>query len=238
MQLSVNIPEIAATLKRDTVEGVPVSLMTTLFGEEWVVPYDQWPAELQAEYSYDPDLAIELLAEAAADGAFTPNDAGGFDCDILASSTDDMELLQAIQSYFSDIGVKMDINAVDQMTFYSMAHSQSFDYMTFASVGGLVSGPATCIMKFTPTSSQNTGGVNDPAYTAIVEQFQAAATITEAQELFKEAERYMLEQHWVVSMCANSNPQVWQSWVKGYSGEFLWTVWGLQYFAYMWVDES
>jgi peptide/nickel transport system substrate-binding protein len=238
MQLAVNIPEIAETLKKGTVEGVPVSLVSTLFGEDWVVPYDKWPAELQAEYSYNPDGARALLAEAAADGVFEPNSLGGFDCNILASTTDDMELLQTIQSYFQDIGVVMDIQAVDQMTFYSLAHSQTYDYMTFASVGGLVNAPPSAIMKYTPNSAQNTGGVNDPAYTALAEQFLAATTLAEAQQLFKEADRYMLEQHWGVSMCANSNPQVWQPWVKGYSGEFFWTVWQLRYFAYMWIDQS
>jgi peptide/nickel transport system substrate-binding protein len=238
LQLAVNIPEIAETYHKGTVEGFPVGLATPLLGEDWVVPYDQWPVELQAEYSYNPDGARALLAEAAADGVFEVNELGGFDTNVIASMSDDMELLQIIQAYFKNVGVNMEIITMDMPTHYAVVHALEYDQLNYAEVGGLTTSPIDAIYQYILGNAQNDGGVNDPIYAELVAQFDAATTIDAAQRLFREADMYALEQHWVVNMCPTSMPQVYQPWVEGYSGEFLWTIWQAWYIDHIWIDQS
>jgi len=66
------------------------------------------------DYPYDPDKAKDLLAEAAADGAFTPNDQGGFDTTIWCrpdQATRDM--YTAVQGYLADVGINADLQVIN-----------------------------------------------------------------------------------------------------------------------------
>jgi peptide/nickel transport system substrate-binding protein len=65
-------------------------------------------------YPYDPDKAIELLAEAAADGAFTPNEQGGFDTTIWCrSDKSTRDMFTAVQGYLADVGINVDLQVVN-----------------------------------------------------------------------------------------------------------------------------
>jgi len=68
-------------------------------------PYEEWPADLQKEYDYNPGLAKKLLAEAG-----YPH---GFKTNIVADTTGDMVLLDIVKQYFADIGIDMEIQPMD-----------------------------------------------------------------------------------------------------------------------------
>jgi peptide/nickel transport system substrate-binding protein len=68
-------------------------------------------------YPYDPDRARELLAEAAADGVFTPNAEGGFSLTFISPTHPGTPMAQkeaeAVAGYWADIGIDADISPLD-----------------------------------------------------------------------------------------------------------------------------
>ncbi len=79
-------------------------------------------------YPYDPDRARELLAEAAADGVFTPNSEGGFSFTLVSSPFHPgvpmiAKEAEAAVGYWDDIGIKAEINPLDFGAYYSRTHN-------------------------------------------------------------------------------------------------------------------
>jgi ABC-type transport system substrate-binding protein len=233
MQLAINVPEIAETHYRGAFEGIPCGLSSPKVGEDWAVPYDQWPADLQAEYSYDPDTAKALLTEAG-----FPN---GFETEILAATVDDMTLLQILKSYFADIGITMEIEAMDMITNRTAVMSGNYNQMIYAGGGGGTAPPDMSIGNFWSKKMERVGGeggVIDPEYDVLVEEFFAATEMAEAQRIYREAERYLLEKHYTLTVCPIITKQLGQPWLKGWNGEMFWSSWGWAYWSRFWIDES
>jgi len=72
----------------------------------WGLPYDQWPQDLKDQYAYNPTAAKALLAAAG-----FPT---GFNTDIVVDSAVDTDFLQIVKSYFTAIGVNIDIKVMDR----------------------------------------------------------------------------------------------------------------------------
>jgi len=100
MQMAIDLPTIANTYYSGTAQPYPCSI-TSNYMVGWGFPYDQWPQDLKDQYAYNPTAAKKLLADAG-----YPN---GFKTDIVANSQSDMDLLQVVKSYFSQVGIDMDI---------------------------------------------------------------------------------------------------------------------------------
>ena len=74
--------------------GTPCGLVSPE-NKGWALPYDEWPAKVKEEYTYNPVRARELLAEAG-----YPD---GFETHLMAFA--DIKLFEAIKAMFADIGV-------------------------------------------------------------------------------------------------------------------------------------
>jgi ABC-type transport system substrate-binding protein len=234
MQLAIDIPTIAKTYYKGTVEGKPAGLLSPLVGADWALPYDQWPADLQAEYSYNPAKAKQLLADAG-----YPN---GFEFEVLATPDDDRSLQLIIKDAFKNIGVTMNIESFDMITQRPMVLAGNYKYANWVSSSGQTSLPTTAIGSFWSKKGQDEtgggGGVSDPTYDALVDKYLAAANIDEAKAVFREADLYQLRQHWVAVVCPIAKPQLCQAWIKGWSGEHFWGMWGWFTRARYWVDPA
>ena len=110
LQMSLNLPDIANSFYQGTAQPYPQSL-TSSNQVGWAWPYQQWPADLQAQYAYNPTQAKLLLAQAG-----FPN---GFTTDVVADNTGNMDLLQIIQSYFAAINVTLTIQTMDAASWTS-----------------------------------------------------------------------------------------------------------------------
>ncbi len=241
LQMAIDRELIAETYYGGLVSGVPEGLVSPM-SEGWAIPYDQWPADLQQEYSYNPDMARQLLAEAAADGVFEVNEYGGFNTNIIASTVgdDDIQLLEIIKSQLMDIGVDMEIIAfADMPTKNSFVQAGNMDAMTSTWTTGGLPAPAYRQIEIRLSDKvENYTYNNDSYYDDLVQQVITAPTIDEAKRLVKECDMYALEQHWAVNLFLGFVNVCWQPWIKGYSGERL--IWGGQFFYYSrwWIDQE
>ncbi len=234
MQLAIDIETIAQTHYRGTVEGTPAGFIHPLL-EDWTTPYDQWPQDLQEEFSYNPAEAIELLAEAAADGVFEPNELGGFDTSCVQGNVFDAELLQIIQAQLRDIGIDMAIEVWDMPTLNSLIEGGMYE-IHYSTENGMLDGPSSFVIRTTGNFRNYTYN-NDPTYDAMYNEMVTASSLDEAKSLAKEMEIYMLRKHWTIDIVPFGNAILWQPWLKGYSGEEVdWDI-GF-YYARLWVDQD
>ncbi len=221
LQLAIDLPTIAATYYKGTLDPTPVGLINPAY-EGFATPFDEWPAELQAEYGYDLDTAKALLAEAAADGVFTPNALGGFDTNIISASSGpgvDLELLQIMQDMFLDIGVDMTIDTRgDFFEVMNLIMSKEHTQMVLMGLSDDV--PPQMGMNFYSANDPTNGLCqNDPVWEDMIVAVSQAATKEELQRLCREVDRYFTEQHWVVTTFPGQQWVFWWPHLKGYSGQ-------------------
>jgi peptide/nickel transport system substrate-binding protein len=237
LQMAIDREEIAQSYYGGTVDGIPAGLVTPAY-QGWYTPYDEWPAELQAEYSYDPDTAMALLAEAAADGVFEPNDLGGFDTNIVAASSgpgSDLQLLQIIQDMLLDIGVDMEINAMDASTFSSFCMAGEHDQMTYSSKTGVTFEPWISL-DYRSRIPTNYSFNKDPVYDAMIAGFATITDLAELKQAVVEADMYALAAHWGLQVFPIATYNLYQSYLKGYSGEY--TMRAYQLYSRWWIDQD
>jgi len=225
LQMAIDLPTIAKSYYGGNATGEPVGIVST-FLTGWCVPFDEWPADLKAEYTYNPTKAKELLAEAG-----YPD---GFETNIVVPIGEDMALVEVVKSMFNDIGVDMTINAYDMPTARGMFSSGNHDQMAWNEEMGNP-GPVTNNLNARRSGDgRNYSFNNDPVYDALLEKMAAATTLEDFQAGVIEADMYSLEQHWSVNFTSTVGPMVWQSWLQGYSGEFGFG----QPSYYLWIDKS
>ncbi len=201
----------------------------------WSVHYDEWPAELQAEYTYDVEGARALLAQTD-----WPT---GFDTNVVSASNQSPDLLVLIQSMLADIGVNMEINQMDPPTYSSFIAAGSQDQMVFSDgLAGLLWAPTTslCYLVSATIPQLNSTFNYDATYNDMFAQINAAVDPAEMQQLVSEAFLYALSQHWMVPIVSSTTQCVaWQPWIKGYTGEVLANAdWAAALRARVWIDES
>ncbi len=231
MQMAIDLPRIAKAYYGGLVEGVPCGPIGPAI-KGYYTPFDQWPADIKAEYSYNPEGAKKLLAEAG-----YPN---GFKTDIAAADNWDLDLLQIAKSYFAQIGVNAQIQVKDFTSHRAFVRAFKYDAMCYDDRSSAqLYDPLTGISKFLSTGVSNYSCNKDPVYDAMVDKAYASLDQADQQRLIIEANDYAITQHWVVSLPPTLTVTVYQPWLKGYSGEQLgvFTVRG-PLCAGFWIDQG
>jgi ABC-type transport system substrate-binding protein len=86
---------------------------------------------------------------------------------------------------------------------------------------------------------------SDPTYDALYTQALAATSTDQVKQLLTQANQYVAQQHWVISLLQPNLYELVQPWLKGYTGQ----IHGLQdggpgpqllffYPARFWIDQS
>jgi peptide/nickel transport system substrate-binding protein len=226
MQMAINRPLIAQTHFGGTVSGEPAGNVNPLL-TGYAYPFDEWPADLQAEYSYDPDGARALLAEAGL--------AQGLSTTMLCTASGDMALYEIIKAQFLDIGVDAEITTGDMATHGNSIMNGKYELAISTSECGGTGTPWQGLQTktdFFPNPSI-AAGVNDPVYKAMVQEVMDQVDMADIGPLCEEAGLYMLRQHWHVAICPIVTYTAWQPYLKGYSGENL----AQDYYARWWLAQ-
>jgi len=186
LQMAIDLKKLAQSIYGSTVDGTPCGI-TNPASKGWALPYLQWPADLQAEYTYNPTKAKALLTEAG-----YPD---GFSTKCLTSVQAGTELPQAVKAMFKDIGVEMELQNLEFNVMMSTLYSGKNDAMVF--FGGQVGKMET--MKLNTPSKGNWYHFNDPQFDSLVDQINFASTVEKAQKASIESDIYYLQQHWGIT---------------------------------------
>jgi ABC-type transport system substrate-binding protein len=194
-----------------------------------VASYDEWPAELQAEYSYDPEGAKALLTEAG-----YPE---GFETHVVMRSDLNTDLAQAVKAYFSAIGVEMDIELMDGPAAMQYAFSGKLDQMWWnANVCGRTFMIYDSLVSYKANEIANYGKVNDPTFDAMYDEYMAASEADVSRQLAIDLDLYTIENHWSIVTFPAVNIYAWQPYLGGYNGELV--AGGGGFWARLWKNQE
>ncbi len=225
LQMAIDLKTIAKTHYGGYVEPIPMGFTGA---PGFMTPYDKWPQELKDGYAYNPEGAKKLLAEAG-----YPN---GFKTNVVAQTTNDLDLLEIIKSYFADINVDMEIRVMDPAAFSSFVLAGKHDQMACNWNIGLMWPPAYTGLEYYSKHWRNLVKNNDPVFDKLFEKQMASLDLAERRQLLIEANDRVLAQYWSVRVLPTVTVNVNQPWLKGYSGEY--NISQMYYVARFWIDQD
>jgi peptide/nickel transport system substrate-binding protein len=230
LQMSVNRKALASGYYMNTVDPQPCGVAAPQI-KECCYSYGEWPQALKDEYSYNPEKARQLLAEAGYPDGFKTN--------ILTTSRFDTQVAEVLKSYFLDIGVDAEIESVDFVAALKLQHSG--DYGLIYSNQTAMSFALIMIVQsyFSTDMNLNRSGVKSPEYDVLKQKYISATTYNEALSYIKEMDKMGLEQHWMVHTFPTYTYNIYQPRLKGYSGEYIFgsVIQGF-YWNRVWVDQK
>ena len=233
MQMAINRQEIAETLYLGLIPSDPAPLlgMDIL---EFITPFKDWPASLQEEHTYNPEMARELLAEAG-----YPD---GFEAKFWYDSSGDQDAAQvpAFQSYFADVGIKLELVPMEMGIFWDLLHSDEFKEMTYDWSSFSYEPMAVIPRQLTSEGYMNWGGEwKDPVIAGLVDGILSAPDYDSYRRDVRELSQYYAQQHFKIYGVSLPAVVVWHPWVKGYNGErHMGAAGSAGIFARTWIDQS
>ena len=239
LQMAINLPQIASQYFGGGCDPSPLPL-TSNFTSGWGFPYSTWPADLQAQYAYNPTQAKALLAAAG-----FPN---GFNTDIVVDgSAQFQDLIQILQSEFSAIGVNMSISVMAHPQFSAYVvtghHEDALAYRNSGSLG-LTYYPIRQLMKFLTGGASNDMMVSDPKIDGWYASAMNATTVDQIKQIVESENQYIAQQHFLISLVQPNVFFLSQPWVVGFNGQYGATcgtvgpLLGFQYYSRFWINTS
>ena len=238
MQQAIDLPTIAATYYGGTCPPYP-SGMTSMYMAGWTLPYTQWPQDLKDQYAYNLSQAKALLTAAG-----SPN---GFNTDCVASTNNDLDLLQIVKNDLAAINVNMSITTMEQGAWTNyVRRSHKNDALAYGSdFLGLSYEPTMQISCYISSSEGDFGWLSDKTYDQIYATAQAATTLSDFKTALTSANKEVAEQHFAISLLSPSTFAFVQPWLKGYNGQAFAAdfsqgspMYGGFYCARFWIDSN
>ncbi|MFC1933315.1 ABC transporter substrate-binding protein [Chloroflexota bacterium] len=189
LQMALDLETIAESYYGGIPDGKPCTVMTPV---GYSTPYDEWPEEVKAGYTYNPDGAKALLAEAG-----YPD---GFKATISAAANNDLQLLQVLKAYWADINVDVEIEVKEPAAWSSYVYAGKSDFSVARWGQPWQSLPVGHFQHFMESNPDFfCSGISDPVYDKL---FKAAEQAL-GPELVKEAWRacgdHITKNHWQIT---------------------------------------
>jgi len=183
------------------------------------------PEEVKELYTYNPDRAKELLAEAG-----YPT---GFKAEVLMQQID-VDYYSIIKDMWADVNIDLEFNVQEFGAYWGLLNSYpcAYEHMVTANIPPPSSWPE--VAGYTGVTSSNFSKINDSFVNAATDHMLTTAitdldaAMTETRELMK----YLIPGAWVIPTIRYPTYTLWWPWLKNYSGEnsvgwlaFIWTRW-------------
>lgn len=193
-----------------------------------------WSDELLEQYTYNPEKAKQLLADAGY--------ADGFEFTVVISADNDIDLFTYVNAtYFAPLGVNMKLETVSNFFEAKSVGNDASDPRSCASTGVSATSSLTAAQNQTLDGGWASALWNgDQEYAALLDSLFNAATLDEQVDYARQADLHYAEAHWVtqlsglktVSEYFSTRLQGYESGNRLYSGKTFGAV-----LSHMWVND-
>jgi len=188
------------------------------------------PDEVKDIYTYDPEAARQLLADAG-----YPNGIQG-NCIVLNNATT-MDYYQTVQSYWAAAGIEITLDPREQGAWYVILQNRQYDFMMYGTGAPITNlHSALCMWG---TAATNPSYIDDPVVNEAREEMIDLSIVDDpaADAVHRELMKYVLAQCWCVPTPGGGSYSLWWPWLKnyyaissvGYMNTDNWVTWA-------WVD--
>jgi len=195
-------------------------------------PLESMPDSVKELFTYNPEKAKKLLAEAGYPNGFT------FKVQVNANSPEHADLLPLIAGYLEQIGVKMEIQPMEYAAFLSAMTTQTNAPGYF--MGNGHTNPTTTIRKnFVKGQVWNPSQWDDPAFAKRMDAVYAEPDEQKRMTEIKAMTREILDKAPYLWLPTPYSYTAWWPWVKNYGGELrAGSVRPGPIYARIWVDQE
>ncbi len=195
-------------------------------------PLESMPDSIKELFTYNPEKAKKLLAEAGVPKGFT------FKVQVCSCQPDHTDLLPLIAAYFEDVGVKIEIQPMEYGAFLSAMTSKTNAPGYLMNNGH--TNPTTTIRKsFVKGQVWNPSQWSDPAYDNKMAAVYLERDEGKRQAMLKEMTREILDKAPYVWLPTPYIFTAWWPWVKNYGGELrAGAVRPGPIYARIWIDQE
>ena len=238
MQKSIDAAQLNDLYYDGKGDTTPYGYVTTLTNG-MNVPYAQWSDDIKAQYEYDPEEAERLLDEAG-----YPRGADGIrfkaGWDVTTAWGHDVDLAQAVTTYFDAIGVDVEVNELPDGTTMQ-------DRLNAGSHGGITAGccrhapyDAYASMRYRFYGDPGLyHGITDETFNALMDQIAAVTDNETMAELVRAVDLHYISEMWSVSWPLSPNGMMHQPWLKGFTGQLGAAMEHAVYLLpYLWIDQE
>ena len=228
MQMALDLEAITQGYFKGWADPVPQGHISRDM-KDVVTQFEDWPEDVKKVFTYDPEGAKKLLAEAG-----YPN---GFKTTMVHLEPWDANYSELIASLWAEIGVEVDVQVTPLATFVSKRQARDFDMIT--AVAAFKQIPYSPPMIYTTQASWNSSNVSLPEYDAKWKAATEATTIEEMNRLSNELNMWAIEEFWQIWTPMAQSFVAVQPWLTGFNGESKLVDYAdLHVFARLWIDSA
>ena len=210
VSMALDAKQIADTV---LLEAQTEGIFPMIEGYPGHIPPAELSPEIRAVYEYHPERAKEILAEEG-----YPN---GFEVTTIvrAADTNSVAILELVKSYWEEVGVDLEINALEQLAYQTERRARNYHVVRSTLQNQREVG------AFNKHSINFAGGWNDaiwtdPAYyDPLFVETSATLDLEERNRKWAQLARIVVEETAYVPLGIQYELSYWWPWVKNYYGE-------------------
>jgi len=208
MQMSINLQEMNDVFSAGKGDNFPAMVCADF--TDVSTKFEDYPADVQEGFTYNPTKAKALLAEAGYPNGFNQ---------IMPLSGPDTGI-DMVCKYFEAIGIKTEQKIMDIPSLYGYIFSGNQQMVWYWSYGNWM--PLEILNNVyggQKTTYWNFGNVDDPKFNKMVDDIRAESDPAKRTAMTKAAFVYGTSQFFTINRPSTVSFSFWQPWYKGYQGE-------------------
>ena len=190
------------------------------------VPLKDYPESVQELFSYNPEKAKKLLAEAGYPNGFKVK---------AGAVVDYVELMSILDAYWSQIGVRMELDMLEQVQWQAMTRAHTHPPVTFCWSGNYPD-PFGGFSPYQKGAGNNFGDIVAPYIDETFDKAQGTLDKTEREKLIKDMVLFIMDKHYEIWLPQGMIYNMWWPWLKQYDG--VMDIYYMTWPRYAWIDKD